>query len=257
MGVSVSWCPGHNMGHIITLLPLLLSSQVDSRTLMRRSSPDVITGRGFAAPPKLNIETYSSPGSPGPSYSNDPDLTRGQHAYYSEGSVREAHSPPGEYQHNYQYEDISGHYPSHQSYQSSSYLPTSEYQRLKDKLYTNEQLKSYIKELRQQIKTYENIVPHNHERGTKIDLSRYHHNEPYIKSFSGSRNQGLETEKWLRSRQHQSSYQHNQNKRPQLRFPVQEQVDDIITVDNAYQYVEKPKGPDSFTINVESALNFS
>ena len=28
-------------------------------------------------------------------------------------------------------------------------------------------------------------------------------------------------------------------------------------VDNAYQYVEKPKGPDSFTINVESALNFS
>ena len=159
------------------------SSQVDSRTLIRRSSPDVITGRGFAAPPKLNIETYSSPGSPGPSYSNDPDLTRGQHAYYSEGSVREAYSPPGEYQHNYQYEDISGHYPSHQSYQSSSYLPTSEYQRLKDKLYTNEQLKSYIKELRQQIKTYENIVPHNHERGTKIDLSRYHHNEPYIKRY--------------------------------------------------------------------------
>ena len=40
-------------------------------------------------------------------------------------------------------------------------------------------------------------------------------------------------------------------------FQPQQHQDDIITVDNVYQYVEKPKGPDSFTINVESALNFS
>ena len=33
--------------------------------------------------------------------------------------------------------------------------------------------------------------------------------------------------------------------------------DDIITVDNIYKFVEPPKGPDSYTINVESNLNFS
>jgi len=254
--VSVSWCPGHIMGPIITLLPLLLSSQADVRTLVKRSSPDVITGRGFAAPPKLNIETYNSPGSQGPSYYSD-NLTGGQHDYYSEERAREPYLPPAEYPQNYQYEDISGHYQRPQTYQSSSYLPSSDYDRLKDKLYTNDQLRSYIKDLKQQLHNYENIVPHNHERGTKIDLSRYNHNQPYTKSFSGNKNQGLETENWLRSRQQQHHpNQHIGARRPQVSFPVQ-QEDDIITVDNAYQYVEKPKGPDSFTINVESALNFS
>ena len=203
--VSVSWCPGHIMGPIITLLPLLLrwsgeksvavnnimiqtiicfSSQADVRTLVKRSSPDVITGRGFAAPPKLNIETYSSPGSQGPSYYSD-NLTggQGQYDYYSEERDREPYLPPAEYPQNYQYEDISGHYQRPQTYQSSSYLPSSDYDRLKDKLYTNDQLRSYIKDLRQQINNYENIVPHNHERGTKVDLSRYHHNDPYPKRY--------------------------------------------------------------------------
>jgi len=249
MGV-VSWCPGHIMGPIITLT-LLLSSQTDARTLVKRSSPDVITGRGFAAPPKLEIETYNSPGSPGPSYYSD-NLTGGQHGYYSE--EREAYLAPAEYQHNYQYEDISGHY---QRPKSSSYLPSSDYDQLKDKLHTNDQLRSYIKDLKQQLNNYENIVPHYHERETKVDLSRYHQNEPYTKSFSGNKNQGLETEKWLRSRQQQSTNQYIPDRRPQLRFPVQQQQDDIITVDNAYQYVEKPKGPDTYIINVESALNFS
>ena len=32
---------------------------------------------------------------------------------------------------------------------------------------------------------------------------------------------------------------------------------DIITVDNIHAWVEPPPGPDVFTINVESALNFS
>ena len=33
--------------------------------------------------------------------------------------------------------------------------------------------------------------------------------------------------------------------------------DDIITVENIHHYVDKPRGPDVFTVNVESALNFS
>ena len=198
----------------------------------------MITGRGFAAPPKLEIETYNSPGSPGPSYYSD-NLTWGQHGYYSE--EREAYLAPAEYQHNYQYEDISGHYQRPKSYQSSSYLPSSDYDQLKDKLHTNDQLRSYIKDLKQQLNNYENIVPHYHERETKVDLNRYHQNEPYTKrylkndlcfytrdSFSGNKNQGLETEKWLRSRQQQSTNQHIPDRRPQLRFPVQ--VKNILTI---------------------------
>lgn len=196
------------------------SSKADTRTLVKRSSPDVITGRGFAAPPKLNIESYSSPSSSGPSYYSD-NLTRGQYGYYSEERDKEAYLPHAEYQHDYQYEDISGHYQRSKTYQSSPYLPSSDYDRLKDKLYTNDQLRSYIKDLKQQINKYENIVPHNYERGTKIDLRRYNHNEPYTKrylnydscfytrdSFTGNTNQGLETEKWLRSRQQQNQIQH-------------------------------------------------
>ena len=161
---------------------LCFSSQADVRTLVKRSSPDVITGRGFAAPPKLNIETYNSPGSQGPSYYSD-NLTGGQYDYYNEERAREPYLPPAEYPQNYQYEDISGHYQRPQTYQSSSYLPSSDYDRLKDKLYTNDQLRSYIKDLKQQLHNYENIVPHNHERGTKIDLSRYNHNQPYTKRY--------------------------------------------------------------------------
>ena len=40
-------------------------------------------------------------------------------------------------------------------------------------------------------------------------------------SFSGNKNQGLETEKWLRSRQHQNSNQYTGDRRPQVSFPVQ------------------------------------
>ena len=207
---------------------ICFSSQADVRTLVKRSSSDVITGRGFAAPPKLNIETYSSPGSQGPSYYSD-NLTggQGQYDYYSDERDREPYLPPAEYPQNYQYEDISGHYQRPQTYQSSAYLPSSDYDRLKDKLYTNDQLRSYIKDLKQQLNNYENIVPHDHERGTKIDLSRYHHNEPYTKtrdSFSGNKNQGLETEKWLRSRQHQNSNQYTGDRRPQVSFPVQVKI---------------------------------
>ena len=193
----------------------------------------MITGRGFAAPPKLEIETYNSPGSPGPSYYSD-NLTWGQNGYYSEEREREAYLAPAEYQHNYQYEDISGHYQRPKSYQSSSYLPLSDYDQLKDKLYTNDQLRSYIKDLKQQLNNYENVVPQYHERGTKVELSRYRQNEPYTKrylindfcfytrdSFSGNKNQGLETEKWLRSRQQQGTNQHISDRRPQLRFPIQ------------------------------------
>ena len=60
----------------------------------------------------------------------------------------------------------------------------------------------------------------------------------------------LSTDKWLEYRQQVA---------PTTTFPVRwpAQGDDIITVDNVYKFVEKPRAPDTFTINVESALNFS
>ena len=60
-----------------------------------------------------------------------------------------------------------------QPQQESSYLPQSDYHKLQQKLSTNDQLRSYIKTLRQQLNEYKNIVPHNHERGTIVDLNQY------------------------------------------------------------------------------------
>ena len=57
--------------------------------------------------------------------------------------------------------------------QQESYLPQSDYHKLQQKLSTNDQLRSYIKTLRQQLNEYKNIVPHNHERGTIVDLNQY------------------------------------------------------------------------------------
>ena len=78
----------------------------------------------------------------------------------------------------------------------------------------------------------------------------------------------LTTDKWLEYRHHSDSadrqYRHQADSsdrqyiRP-VRWPVSRQTgqtDDIITVDNIHKFVEPPRGPDTFTINVESALNF-
>ena len=117
---------------------------------MKRS--DIITGRGFAAPPKLNIDTYPSP-DPGHFYT-DNEL---QYNSYQQQSGTK-HQPPYSYR---------------QPQQESSYLPQSDYHKLQQKLSTNDQLRSYIKTLRQQLNEYKNIVPHNHERGTIVDLNQY------------------------------------------------------------------------------------
>jgi len=62
--------------------------------------------------------------------------------------------------------------------------------------------------------------------------------------------QELSTEEWLQYRGQRGN---------QVHYPVRaNKVDhDIITVDNLYSWVPPPRGPDTFTINVESALNFA
>ena len=119
------------------------SHTVSGRHLVKRS--DIITGRGFAAPPKLNIDTYPSP-------------DQGQ--FYTDNELQ-YHGPQQQPQYSYRQ-------PQHQSY-----LPQSDYHKLQQKLSTNDQLRSYIKTLRQQLNEYKNIVPHNHERGTIVDLNQY------------------------------------------------------------------------------------
>ena len=56
----------------------------------------------------------------------------------------------------------------------------------------------------------------------------------------------LSTDKWLEDRRQAAT---------PVRWPSA-LSDDIITVDNIHKFVEPPRGPDTFTINVESALNF-
>ena len=129
------------MLHIYTIFS---SHTVSGRHLVKRS--DIITGRGFAAPPKLNIDTYPSPE---------------QGHLYTDNELQ--HHGPQQQQPQYSYRQ-----PQHQSY-----LPQSDYHKLQQKLSTNDQLRSYIKTLRQQLNEYKNIVPHNHERGTIVDLNQY------------------------------------------------------------------------------------
>ena len=129
------------MLHIYTIFS---SHTVSGRHLVKRS--DIITGRGFAAPPKLNIDTYPSPD---------------QGHFYTDNELQ--HHGPQQQQPQYSYRQ-----PQHQSY-----LPQSDYHKLQQKLSTNDKLRSYIKTLRQQLNEYKNIVPHNHERGTIVDLNQY------------------------------------------------------------------------------------
>merc|ERR1711874_238582 len=60
----------------------------------------------------------------------------------------------------------------------------------------------------------------------------------------------LSTARWLDYRQKVAK---------KIQFPVsyqQQEPDDIITMDNIYKFVSPPRGPDVFSVNVESALNF-
>ena len=58
-----------NIVTLVTIIPTVFSSRtVSGRLLVKRS--DIITGRGFAAPPKLNIDTHPSP-DPGHFYTDN------------------------------------------------------------------------------------------------------------------------------------------------------------------------------------------
>ena len=57
---------------------------------------------------------------------------------------------------------------------------------------------------------------------------------------------GLSTDKWL-------EFTERQHRLPPATSSL---ADDIITVDNIHKFVEPPRAPDTFTVNVESALNF-
>merc|ERR1712109_255186 len=119
---------GHTMILLLPLLALISSSRtVSGRLLVKRS--DIITGRGFAAPPKLTIDTHPSP-DPGHFYT-DNELQ--YNSYQQHPGTK--HQPPYSYR---------------QPQQESTYLPQSDYHKLQKKLSTNDQLRSYIKTLRQQ-----------------------------------------------------------------------------------------------------------
>merc|ERR1712024_384428 len=116
---------------LLPVLALISSSRsVSGRHLVKRS--DIITGRGFAAPPKLIIDTYPSP-------------DQGQ--FYTDNDLQ--YHGPQQQQPQYSYRQP----------QQQSYLPQSDYHKLQQKLSTNDQMRSYIKNLRQQLNVYKNIVP--------------------------------------------------------------------------------------------------
>ena len=136
---------------------------VSSKHVIKRS--DIINGRGFAAPPKLNIDTY-----------NTKNSDYNQVNYYQNSDYQ-----------NYAYDssDQNNYYHTEPDYYDSyqpSYVPQSDYDKLKLKLSTNDQLRSYINKLKQKLNQYKQINPRHehlvqmksHERRTSVDLNRYH-----------------------------------------------------------------------------------
>merc|ERR1712241_1063469 len=104
---------------------------------------------------------------------------------------------------------------SYRQPQHQSYLPQSDYHKLQQKLSTNDQLRSYIKTLRQQLNEYKNIVPHDHERGTTVDLNQYDSGSLGLKVLKNYK-PNLDTDKWLRNRQN-NNYRQHERKAP-IRF---------------------------------------
>ena len=159
--------------------PLFTFRYAHSKHLTKRS--EIINGRGFAAPPQLNIETY---------HQNSVPRHQVKHQYNSDYTDR--YYQPNDHQDSYyqdyhQTENDYGYEPEN-SY--NPYIPQSDYDRLKQKLSTNDQLRSYIKKLKQKLNEYKSINPkqelrvqmNNHERRTSIDLSSYQRipNQRYI-----------------------------------------------------------------------------
>merc|ERR1711953_171879 len=218
---------------IMILLSLLLGLHFSSDLSLARSTyltSEVITGRGVAEPPRLNIRTFQ----------------RNDEEYY-----RHTHNPAY----------------SQRQYQPSR--PRDIYTTLRDKLHSNEQIQKYIVSLKKQLQQRDQsrvkqpLEVRDYNRATSVDLydgvPRGSPGLNLVESFqtdtSGS---VLSTDKWLEYRDQVAP---DTTTFP-VRWPAVSQTrgrpsDDIITVDNIYKFVEPPRGPDTFTVNVESALNFS
>merc|ERR1711962_1397352 len=86
------------------------------------------------------------------------------------------------------------------------------------------------------------VKPGSRQEETHTDRSRMDIKEAKARMLS--------TEEWLQYRQQRGDNIHYP------RGGNKEMENDIITVDNLYSWVPPPKGPDVFTVNVESALKF-
>ena len=150
---------------------LFFYSSPFTEAISKRS--EVITGRGFAAPPEVKItENYNSPSFPSQSpnnqniYQNSVNSYQGSKKYFNLG--------------HYQYQNNNG-YNTYDEPNYQSYLPKSDYQKLKQKLTTNDQLRSYIHTLKQQINQYtgsERQDLYDYRRNTAVDLNQYYDDIP-------------------------------------------------------------------------------
>merc|ERR1712062_938457 len=203
-------------------LCILHLSSVPSIARSTYLTSEVITGRGVAAPPKLNIRTYN----------------RNDEEYYRHGQ-----------------------------YQPSK--PRDIYSTLRDRLHSNEQIQKYILSLKKQLqqrdrsRVKEPLQVRDYNGATSVDLydgvPRGSPGLNLVESFqTDTSGPVLSTDKWLEYRDQVAPA----TTTFPVRWPAASQTrgrpsDDIITVDNIYKFVEPPRGPDTFTVNAESALNFS
>ena len=149
----------------LSLLSLATISCFSHLTEAISKRGEVITGRGFAAPPQVKItENYNSP-----SYGS-------QNVY---GVQNYHHNNVNSYQESSKYYNTGYQRDPEPHYQS--YLPQSNYQKLKQRLSTNDQLRSYIKTLKKEINQYkgsERQDLYDYGRNTAVDQNQYYENVP-------------------------------------------------------------------------------
>jgi len=217
---------------------------------------DVVTGRGFAQAPKLNIQdvnqrqvnTYRH-------YDNSYNQYESQNNQYDssynqyDNSNDQYDSSNNQHANSYnQYDTLYNHYENSYNQYGNKQYDRSNAQLLealnsrnagKRMTYTPPEIVSYFGREGKESSIYSDGIP-NGRPGLNLA-------ESFQTDGSGSQ---LSTAKWL-------DYRQKVDKKVQ--FPVnyhQQGSDDIITVDNIYKFVDPPRGPDVFTVNVESNLNF-
>jgi len=203
-----------------------------SKSIVKRS--DIINGRGYAAPPKINIAEKNK---------------ENYHSLHQRANIQTF----SDYKNNENSFRDSYSYPP-----SKSYLPRSEYDYLKKKLYDNDKLRSYIKTLKNQLMGFtsqddqidyqQQANWNDYGRQTAVQLPNHYNYDPVPRKSGFSHE---DTDLWLKNR--------NQPKTSNIHQKQFQEIGDdaIITVDNIHKFVEPPRGPDTYTINVESNLNFS